>query len=163
MSWVRDWWNMRGCYDRPTPKRRASAVIPPADAALPGNLFGRVWRRWRAARGHRLRLEFEDACRRVETWPAPAVAEMETTLAELAREFAQTRGHPLEIVQEDRARLARHYQRAGRELFHSAPPRAYGLFLFSAFLEATTLPGEDAASVKGDVLARITAAANYRT
>lgn len=130
-------------------------AVPVADPAQPYGLFAVLRRRWRLARGHRLRLEFEDACRRVSTWPTAAMTEMEDTLTSLAREFAQTRGHPLEIVQEDRVQLARHYQRAGRNLFHSAPPQAYGQFFFSAFLEATTLPGDDASWVRNAVVERI--------
>lgn len=156
MSWVREWWNMRGCDEAPIERPRPSSVPP--DPAQPQGLFARIARRWRLARGHRLRLEFEDACRRVATWPAPAVGVMETVLTDLARDFARTRGHPLEVLQEDRLRLARHYQRAGRKVFHSAPPQAYGLFLFSAFLEATALPGEDAAWVKEAAIERIAAA-----
>ncbi|MBF0324221.1 MAG: hypothetical protein HQL42_04040 [Alphaproteobacteria bacterium] len=159
MSWVREWWNMRGCgEDAPMPSRPA---VPSADPAQPRGLFAVLRRRWRLARGHRLRLEFDDACRRVATWPAPAVAEMEAALTGLAREFARTRGHPLEMIQEDRIRLARHYQRAGRSLFHSAPPQAYGQFFFSAFLEATALPGEDAAQVKEAVIEWIAAARSF--
>jgi len=159
MSWVREWWNMRGCGEAASEQPRPA--IPPADPAQPRGLFAVLWRRWRLARGQRLRLEFEDACRRVDAWPAPAVAEMEATLTGLAREFAHTRGHPLELLQEDRARLARYYQSAGRNLFHSAPPKAYGQFFFSAFLEATTLPGEDATWVKDAVIERIAAARTF--
>lgn len=155
-SGFRHWWNMRGCYERPP--RVLQPEPPPSDPALPSGFFGRMGRAWQEARGNRLRAEYEDTCRRVAIMPDLDVLAVRQTLGDLAREFAQTRGHPLEILQEDRGRLARHYERIGKRLYYLDMPRAYGHTIFAAFLEATTLPGSDAAWVKERALETIKAA-----
>ncbi|MGE5548412.1 MAG: hypothetical protein ACM33T_16020 [Solirubrobacterales bacterium] len=121
MSWLRQWWEMRG-IDAPPPSSPPTAW--PVDPALPSSWWGRTLRRWREVRGYRLRLEFEDACRRAATWPTASVIELGRELVDVTRDFAATHGNPLELLQDDRARLARHYRRAARVAFHSAPPRA---------------------------------------
>lgn len=107
-------------------------------------MFGSLTMHWRLARSHGLRREVVDALDRL--FQAPAIVQAQamvafmTGLASLERDV----GHLGNVPNKAKQKIAKGIARIARRTIQGDLGGGYGLFLVSALVEATTLPGEDA-------------------
>ena len=127
-------WNVRGSSELCTPAVRLEKTA----------MFLAIKNLWPQARSTGLKNEVVDALDKLSRTSMQVRVLCATTFLDALADVQQDFG-PLDTLSNDQRRdLSEKFSAAGRETFDYNVGDAYGLFLVSAFLEASALPGQDA-------------------
>jgi hypothetical protein len=107
-------------------------------------MFSAIKSLWRGAPSRVLRSEVVDALDKLSRTPAQARTICATTFLDALATVHHDIGPPATLSNDQRLRLAKKFNAAGRQAFDNNVGVAYGLFLVSAYLEAPALSGKDA-------------------
>lgn len=111
-------------------------------------MFRKIFQGWQEARGAILRKELEDTILRLNQLGTDTNQRACEALF-LSYQFIEERhGSISNISNEGKKQLAKIIAKKARENFNLDMGKGYGLFMLSAYLESSALPGEDAAFVK---------------
>jgi len=106
------------------------------------NMFERIKRQWREARGEGLRREFEDAVLRLNGLGPEVNARASLTLAKSLRELEAKYGPLTNISNDGKLRLAKQIRQAAKQKFTFDMGTGYGLALLSMHIESQAVPGD---------------------
>jgi hypothetical protein len=110
-------------------------------------MFGTIRTRWQEARAARLREEFLDASRRINSFTEENAAHFASALNYAFRYWVDKHGPVKECAIELRRSAVKELQSLAKRRYHSDIGVSYGLATFSFHVEASFLPGEDASVV----------------
>lgn len=118
-------------------------------------MFRAMRHRWREARSETLRAEFEDAVMRMNGFAETTTARTMAVLAASYNDVNTRIGTIDNLSNAAKQDLAKLFIRRAKEKFKFRLGEAYGLALLGMFLEAQTLPGDDARFVEEHIQALI--------
>ena len=107
-------------------------------------MFSAIANLWRGARGSVLRKEVIDGLDKLSLSHVDVQALCAITFLDALKSVQQEFGSINNLSNDRRRALAKRFNTLARQTFDDNVGGAYALFLVSAYLEASALPGEDA-------------------
>jgi hypothetical protein len=111
------------------------------------NMFENIRTGWQEARAARLKEEFLDASRRMNSFTEENAEHFARTLDYAFRYWITEHGPVKECAIEFRRSAVKELQSQARQRYNTDVGAAYGLAVFSFHVEASFLPGEDGSFV----------------